>query len=74
MHQYWAAPTSVTHLTPHTSRLDAKDNGTACGTKLDHGVLVVGLTADAYIVKVGACGSVSEGAASVKGVTVWVAQ
>lgn len=27
------------------------DNVTACGTKLDHGVLIVGMTADAYIVK-----------------------
>ena len=26
-------------------------NGTACGLKLDHGVLVVGMTEDAYIIK-----------------------
>jgi C1A family cysteine protease len=27
------------------------DNATACGDKLDHGVLIVGMTDDAYIVK-----------------------
>jgi hypothetical protein len=27
------------------------DNATACGDKLDHGVLVVGMTDDAWIVK-----------------------
>ena len=27
------------------------DNVTACGTKLDHGVLIVGMTPDAYIIK-----------------------
>ena len=36
----------------HLYKSGVMDDGASCGTQLDHGVLVVGLTDDAYIVKV----------------------